>query len=784
VLDHTAPRLQSAFVLGLALLALFLPVRSAQQALFAASFAVALATMALWGGLLGRLVLRVPRLGPWTSIYVGQYVLLAAAAPILAANALVARATGRAIPIVLLVAGATLALAIARRRELRLPARLDLLALLGLGSVALVVSIYSSHLSALGLDIHEHLAWTRQILDSGHVPLDEDGTGILADYPRTFHVLSALWNAAGLAPPAGPYLKAMPFLQNALPALAIAEQMADAQAREGSGSRRRWEIALGLAFFVYAFLIVPTVYPVPDLLGTPRFSSGGLLLLPVVLIAIGRAQHASGAAILAVATAPLMAAWMLTWNPINVVLLAVVSVPVAAAVWLALRPPPSTDAPRGRKLAIFAASAVLGVLVVVQDPWVVTMAAQRVPVCSRLVHGGGLVTFDEAVALGRATARDKSVRNASASPPCQDARCVLGLASKAARDALQRPWIALRTGIADIHRLVASPSMPALRDAFKGAQPFALALIADYAGLPFVACLAAAVLVCGWLELRRRRGAAAASSLGRRMLVATLLGIAVAGVGLDFAARLADALNDQRHESILLAGYLAGSGFPVSLALLWLPFAAAALVLGEPWQPRSACPETRGRSAPALAAGGLLIWLALPMVARLNLHRPLQHRGFWTAIGIEDLRALRQVEEAIPPEDGVIIPAEHANIANWEHWVLPLGSTAALLPYGERRYLFNVYLGASYPLSWRDLDEGLCSADPAARAHFLERTRTRWALVNDPGAADAAAALERPQMCSGRAVPLSALGAELPAVRQSRGIFLFRVRGGMNTTQR
>jgi hypothetical protein len=162
----------------------------------------------------------------------------------------------------------------------------------------------------------------------------------------------------------------------------------------------------------------------------------------------------------------------------------------------------------------------------------------------------------------------------------------------------------------------------------------------------------------------------------------------------------------------------------------------------------------------------------------------VQHRGFWTPIGLEDLSALRQVEEAIPPEDGVIIPAEHANIANWEHWVLPLGSTAALLPYGERRYLFNVYIGASYPLSWRDLDEGLCSTDPAARARFLERTRTRWALVNDPDAADAAAALERPRTCSGHDVPLSALGAELPAVRQSRGIFLFRVRGGTKATQR
>ena len=782
MLDRTATRLQSALVPGLALLALFLPVRSAQQALFAASFALALATMALWGGVFGRLVLRVPRVGPWTAVYLGQYVLLAAAAPILAMNGLIARATGRAIPIVVLIVGATLALVLARRRELRPPARLDLLALLGLGSVALVVSIYSGHLSALGLDLHEHVAWTRQILDSGHVPLDEPGTGILADYPRTFHLLSSLWNAAGLAPPAGPTVKAMPFLQNALPALALAEQMVDAQAQERSGTRHRREIALGLAFYVYAFLVVPMVYPVPDLLGTPRFSSGGLLLLPVVLIAIGRAQNAPGAAILSVATAPLIAAWSLTWNPIIVVLLGVATVPVAAAVWLALRPPGSKDAPARRALLVFGASAVLGVLVLVQDPWVVGRAAQRVPVCSRIVHRSGLMTFDEAVALGRATPRDKSVRNAPASPSCRDAGCVLRLAVKAAGDALRRPWIALRAGIADLHGLVSSPSMAGLRDAFKGALPFGVAPIADYAGLPFVACLAAAVLVCSWLELRRRRGAAVPTGLARGLLVATLLGTTGAGIGLDFAAGLAGGLNDQRHESVILAGYLAGSGLPVSLALLWLPFAAAALVLAER-QPGQALPET-GQRRPALAVGGLLLWLALPLFARLNLHRPLQHRGFRTPIGLEDLRALRQVEEAIPPEDGVIIPAEHANIANWEHWVLPLGSTAALLPYGERRYLFNVYIGASYPLSWRDLDEGLCSSDPAARARFLERTRIRWALVNDPGAADAAAALERPQMCSGHDVPLSALGAELPAVRQSRGIFLFRVRGRMNATQR
>ena len=140
-----------------------------------------------------------------------------------------------------------------------------------------------------------------------------------------------------------------------------------------------------------------------------------------------------------------------------------------------------------------------------------------------------------------------------------------------------------------------------------------------------------------------------------------------------------------------------------------------------------------------------------------------------------DLRALRHVEAAIPQADGVIIPAEHATFDGWEHWVLPLGETAALLPYGGRRYLFNVYLGASYPLSWRDLDDGLCSGDPAVRAAFFARTGARWVLIRDQSGADAATVVHQrwPRMCG---VSFAALGAELPAVREQMGIFLFRLR--------
>lgn len=773
------PRTSPALLAALALLALLLPARSAQQAMFAASFALGLLAFGLWGRLFGRLVLGVPRLGPCSAVYLGQFAALAAAAPVMAVNGLAAGTVGKSLPLVALVAPATLALMASSLRAPRPAVRLDLFALLALASVGLVVSIYSAHVSALGLDLHEHMTWVRQIVARGYVPLAEPGTGIIADYPRGFHVLTGLWNAAGLSLPAGPFAKTMPFLQNALAVLALGEQMVDVQAQRTPNARRAWEIALGLAFYAYAFLLVPMVYPVMDLSGTARFSSCGLLLLPVVLILIARVRQSARAASVALAAAPLLAAWSLVWNPIVPLLLVVVTVPVAAALLFWLPPPRSEGFSRRGKVATFAASAALGAIVLVQDPWVVNLAARRIPVCRSLVERAGLITFEEAVALGRATPREKSVRNAQAAPPCGDARCVSALAGAAFRDALWLPLASLRAGMGDLQRIARSPSLQQLRDAFKGFFPFRPALVADYAGLPFISFLAAGALFWAWSAMRRRRHDPGSGDRGR-LLVSSLLGLAVAGVALAFASGLAAAFNDQRHESILLAYYLGSAGLHVSLGFLWLPFSAATVVLVAPLcarltsRAREAFPPT-SRRATVLANAALLLWIALPLTARLNLHRPIQHGGFWSRLGIEDLQALRQVEAAIPASDGVIVPAEHANIDDWEHWVLPAGETAALLPYGERRYLFNVYLGASYPLSWRDLDERLCSDDPAIRSGFLERTGARWALVRDLRAPDAAAALNEPRMCSGRQISLAALGAELPAVRERRGIFLFRI---------
>ncbi len=767
--------------LALAAGALLLPVRSVEQAVLAASFAAALASLWLWGRALGRLVLGIPRLAPCTAVYLGQFALLAAAAPATALNGASAALLGGSLPLVALVVPATLGLLVCEARAARHSSaeqpvrRIDLLALLALGSVAVVVAVYSRHLSALGLDIHEHTAWIREIVVRGYVPLAEPGTAVVGDYPRSFHLLTALWDAAGLGAPAGPFAKAMPFLQSALPALAVGELLVKAASRAGTGCRPGWEVAIGLAFYTYAFFLVPMVYPVFDLIGTPRFSSNGLLLLPVVLVIAGHVCRAPRAAWASLLVLPLLGVWALTWNPIVVVLLAAVTVPVLAAFWIALRPIGGRAFPRYSGLAALAASGALGALVLIQDPWVASMAAERSRACAALLRRAGLMTFDEAVRQGVATAREKSVRAAPSSPPCHDARCVVGMTGQAAREALLLPVRAARSAAEDLRRLAGAPSVAATRDALKGALPFQPSIIADRAGLPFFVVLAAGTLTMAWRAVRRGRAPRSSPCPVNGMLVASLAGLGVAGVLLGFAAGLAAALNDQQHASNILVGYLGHAGAHVSVGFLWLPFVAAWAVLAEPLVVRGAAVTGTSASSPrrALFAGvGLSLWIALPLSAQPNLHLPMRQRGFWGPIGLRDLLALRRVEAAIPPGDGVVVPAEHWNIEEWEHWVIPVGDTTALLPYGERRYLFDVYLGASYPLSWRDLEDRLCSKDKAVRVRFLDRTRARWLLVRDPGAEDAADALRRQRMCG---EPLSALGVELPAVRTDRGIYLFRL---------
>jgi len=769
------PHRRVAAKAGLFALAMLLPVRSVDQLLYAAAFALAFLAFWLWGQALGRNVLGLTRLRFFTAVYLGQLAALAAANVATAAGAASAHLFGVAPPLTFLVVASSLFLLsreLRARRALPAPAeRYDLLTPFGIACVAVVVAIYSRHLSALGLDTHEHTAWVEQILQRGYVPMTEPGTNIVADYPRTFHLLTALWTAAGLGLPSGVFVKMMPFLQNALPMLAVGELLEEAAVRRsGEGTRARWQVVLGLGFFVYSILLVPLAYPGPDLLGTPRYSSAAILFAPVVLVLLGAVYRAPGATA-AWAVTPLFGAWALTVNPVVPLLLVTVTVPVSAVLYIVLRPP-LAGVDRSRMARVAAVAAALGLLVVAQDPWVVGQAAIRSARAVALLRSRGLVTFDEAVRQGLATPREKSVHELPASPPCHDRACVELLAWGAVRSALALPARAAAAAVEDARAVAARPSLPVLLHAFERSLPLQPAAFADYAALPFLAFVAAGALLALARAIRRRRaaGAAQAGFSPERFLAVALVACALTGICLALAGGLGAAFDDHTHDFRVLDVYLNQAPSHVSLALFWIPFAGACLVLAAPRHTGVAM-ETAGlRAPPLLRAAALALWIALPLSGRLNLHVPIRQEGFWSPIHLTDLRALREVERAVPPEDAVLVPAAHWNVADWENWVIPLGPTTALLPYGERRYLFDVYLGASYPLSWRDLEDRLCSRDPAVRQAFLAKHRVRWLLVRDTR--DAETALREQKMCD---APLSALGVQLPPVRSERGLRLFRI---------
>src|SRR5689334_24044713 len=98
------------------------------------------------------------------------------------------------------------------------------------------------------------------------------------------------------------------------------------------------------------------------------------------------------------------------------------------------------------------------------------MAGQRSAASRRVLERAGLVTFDEAVRRGIASAREKPAHESGNPPTCRDARCVLRATGAAALDALRLPWDAVRSAAVTVARLPRA-SRAEWRDAFREAVP-------------------------------------------------------------------------------------------------------------------------------------------------------------------------------------------------------------------------------------------------------------------------------------------------------------------------
>jgi hypothetical protein len=249
---------------------------------------------------------------------------------------------------------------------------------------------------------------------------------------------------------------------------------------------------------------------------------------------------------------------------------------------------------------------------------VVVAIASRSPAVAALFRCGEIVGYDEAVRLGRASARDKPVRPAASNPPCQDWPCVAGAVGDAAREAVAAPVRAVHRAVSELPSIVRAPSVARLDEVVRGVLPLQPVVLVRPAIFPFLLVVAGGAIAALVRAIRLGgRTAPPGSSPAGRLLMASLAAIAVAGLGLSFSAELASALSDQGHEATILVSYLRGAGRGVSIGLLWPAFLAAWMVLASRFVVGGlgggAISRLGRRGAASLLAAGLALWIALPL---------------------------------------------------------------------------------------------------------------------------------------------------------------------------
>ena len=689
---------------------------------------------------------------PATSILFGQMSLWFASYLILPANALIQAAFGAAPSI--RFALWTGVLTITLKRLWRRPSATEALghlnhpsiitALGGAAALIAVAGIYGRHLGALGLDTHQHIYWSQQILAAGHLPLVERGTSILALYPKAFHVLVALWSAAGLGDFVGPWVKLMPFLQAWLPCLAFAELCTQMGSRAEHGAARSRLVAFGLiaALLLYGFSISRMIFPEYDLNGTPRIASGAALFFPFLSLAAGVIFESVVLRRVAWLCLPATALLLLAINAVLVVQLIVVVVPLMVATRLFVG--------RGveNELSVVpleaAAFGLLPVLAIaLGDPWIVALWS-KLPVLPGEAYLSlhGIVTPGDAAELG-IISRDELVSEAIASPRVTGIAPIIALSFESLF-AAGRIWL-----------LELAWKFPIRGDVFGDSGRILLRL--SILGMALLAIFAGP------------RGTTRWRSLPFRLFAGVTLATAIGGFAQIASWKFAEGLAPGRgYEFALLRDYLEAAPAQVGLVVqgIWL-------LSGFTWA-LCAIRLPRSRVVRSLPGIGFTCTLAavaacLPTLLSGKVIGFDPARSFWSVVERQDLANLREIETHIDDWEGVIVPASAWEIGG-EKWIIPQGATASVLPFATKRYFFNSRLGPGVQFNWRDLSQ-FCRATPAERAKFLQGHDIRWLLIKD-GEASSEAFYRRFRICDRH---LADLGAIHPPAHRAGDLHLFRL---------
>lgn len=690
---------------------------------FVLSIALAGCALLLLGSaLLGRAYPRARIDLPFTSIYFGQMALWFASYLVLPFNAGLAALAGHSFSLGLLIWPAALAaFALQRRREpsdgaLSLsPSNAPVFYLFVFGAGAAIVKValaYSSdsHIGALGLDTHQHIYWTKQLLDAGHVPLVERDTSILALYPRGFHLLVALYSGAGFSTAIGSWVKLMPFLQAFLPCLVFAELMVtQALGRDGKATSRSSLLFVALmlgALIVYGFAGSRMIYPEYDLNGTPRFASSAALLLPYLLFLTGTVLRDRALQRLAWLALPATAMLLLALNAVLVVQLIVFVLPLMVVSTLLATPITSTQTNVARPLigpiGIGALAFGVPLAIVAGDPWIVALWTGPLGATGQaFLDTFSILTPDQAATLGLLS-KDELVTQPSAAVLYSGIGPTLGLFTAS-----------IANGVADWF-------------ATGWAFPFYDDLSTHRARI-VLRCVVVASIVVAVLGEKKKTGEPNEKNAATlRLFCGLALGLSLGGVAQFALIHFSQGLAIGRgYEFTLLRDYCEVA--PRHIALV----GQALLLLGALGTAATALRARLATDTVAVKTTLLVAVIAATSVLPFALYGQSEvvepDKSFWAPLAAQDLVNLREIETLIDDDAGVMVPSNTWGIGK-ESWIVPQGATASVLPFATKRVLFNSRLGPGVFFNWKDL-ASFCRGTKQERADFLTRNDVRWYLV-------------------------------------------------------
>lgn len=598
-----------------------------------------------------------------------------------------------------------------------------------------IATYYSLMVGALGLDTHQHIYYANDLYEAAYLKVTARGTDFLGDYSKGLHALVALWATPGFGSYLGPAVKVMPALQTLLVTFAFIEVAYQWLLERGLGVLSRWVwLVLVLVVSCYAtFFGSRLIYPIDDLNSTGRISSAAVMLLPGVVGFAASMMPSRRIVALNWLLLPLCGAMAVKVNPS----LAVSYIGFASVVW-AFSAFNGLRGKVGSALVGLTLGVVVGLILITTDPYYLGLVTAEQPLLRDLLSRFGVISLEQATT-------PISVHGGALS------RFLHAIVQDVPTLGGQR----LATAIYPESNLLLNPGGAAvIRN---------VALSAFYAWV---------LLLCFKSNRENRL------FTPRRSLMTFVIGL-FAGclVNVLLVKITADTLGTDTRETSLLASYALSYEPLLSMFLMQILCVSVITIAVDFMDILFRDRMQKWKIAPSkllFASFCAVLAVSAVMLARTTTgYLPSASKmGWWNPIQGKDIREFWRVEKAIPDDGLILAEAVPAKLNDVEGWVLPVGSGAAYLPFAEKKYVFNVKLGAGYKFGYDDIFDNFCTGNVVAARAFLRKNNIRYLFSPNSAVLGKDAFLNK-AYCN---VSYRDLGVEYPAAFVGKnGIGFYRI---------